>query len=176
MIVCPGSFHATLELFTYYLLGLLAYKKKWFLVKSKYLLMFVCCGVSLYAILFHFRLGEINFYYYDAFHMIKKGEALGYLYRQCLAMTIILTIISFFKLNKNVKGIQTFTQIGMYTLAIYPIHAIIINIIKGMGGVNISSCFAYPVYVVILTVASLLLVKVLERNKFLRYLFLGKIK
>lgn len=64
----------------------------------------------------------------------------------------------------------------MYTLAIYPIHAIIINIIKEMGEVNISSCFAYPVYVVILTVASLLLVKVLERNKFLRYLFLGKIK
>lgn len=176
MIVCPGSFHATLELFTYYLLGLLAYKKKWFLVKSKYLLMFVCCGVSLYAILFHFRLGEINFYYYDAFNMIKKGEALGYLYRQCLAMTIILTIISFFKLNKNVKGIQTFTQIGMYTLAIYPIHAIIINIIKEMGGANISSCLAYPVYVVILTIVSLLLVKVLKFNKFLSYLFLGKIK
>lgn len=96
--------------------------------------MFVCCGVSLYAILFHFRLGEINFYYYDAFNMLKKGEALGYLYRQCLAMTIILTIISFFKLNKNVKAFKLFTQIGMYTLAIYPIHAIIINIIKEMGG------------------------------------------
>lgn len=176
MIVCPGSFHATLELFTYYLLGLLAYKKKWFLVKSKYLLMFVCCGVSLYAILFHFRLGEINFYYYDAFNMIKKGEALGYLYRQCLAMTIILTIISFFKLNKNVKAFKLFTQIGMYTLAIYPIHAIIINIIKEMGGANISSCLAYPIYVVILTIVSLLLVKVLKFNKFLSYLFLGKIK
>lgn len=64
----------------------------------------------------------------------------------------------------------------MYTLAIYPIHAIIINIIKEMGGANISSCLAYPVYVVILTVASLLLVKVLERNKFLSFFFLGKIK
>ena len=44
------------------------------------------------------------------------------------------------------------------------------------GGANISSCLAYPVYVVILTVASLLLVKVLERNKFLSFFFLGKIK
>lgn len=176
MIVCPGSFHATLELFTYYLLGLLAYKKNWFLAKSKYLLMFVCCGVSLYVILFNFKLGNINFYYHDAFNMIKNGEGVGYLYRQILAILAIFSIMSFFKIcNRKYKG-PFFSLIGMYTLAIYPIHAIIINIIKEMGGANTSSCLAYPVFVVILTVASLLLVKVLKQNKFLSCLFLGKIK
>ena len=43
-------------------------------------------------------------------------------------------------------------------------------------GANISSCLAYPIYVVILTIVSLLLVKVLKFNKFLSCLFLGKIK
>lgn len=176
MTVCPGSFHATMEFFTYYLLGILAHKAELFSIRFKYLAILVCCGVSLYVILFNFKLGNINFYYHDTFNMIKNGEGVGYLYRQILAILAIFSIMSFFKIcNRKHKG-PFFSLIGMYTLAIYPIHAIIINIIKEMGGANISSCLAYPVYVVILTVASLLLVKVLERNKFLSFFFLGKIK
>lgn len=177
MVVCPCSFHATMEFFTYYLLGLLAHKAELFSIRFKYLAILVCCGVSLYVILFNFKFGNINFYYHDAFNMIKNGEGVGYLYRQILAMLAIFTIMSFFKIcDRKYKG-SFFSLIGMYTLAIYPIHAIFINIIQNSwGGEKNTGIFIYPISVIILTCLSMLLTDAFKQNKFLSFLFLGKIK
>lgn len=175
MIVCPGRFHATMEMFTYYLLGLFANKKKLLYIKHRSLGVIAFSGLILYVILFYLKLGDINFYFHDAISMLMQGEGYSYLYRQIVAIFAIISVISFFKICNCFQITPLLSKIGTYTLAIYPIHAIFINIAKNSGGVNLQGIIVYPLCVILLTGLSLLMVSIFKQNEFLSFIFLGKI-
>ena len=177
MIVCPGIFHATMEMFTFYLLGLFSYRIAFFSIKPTYLWIITIICITLYIILFNLHFGELNFYYHDAISMIKSGDVMGYIYRQSLAIFAIIAIASLFKLVDSEKY-GVFSTIGAYTLAIYPIHATTINLVKHMEGIALVKDYllAYPIAVCILTVFSMLLVTALRKSTATSFVFLGKIQ
>lgn len=175
MWIFPSSFHATMELSTYYCLGLLFKKTDIVesLSKSKLLVLSVA---TIIAAFFLFKnIDELNWYHCSAFDMLKTGKLSILLWRQSLAVLFIVGILACCKLI-NPQRYTIFSNIGAYTLAIYPIHAIFIHLISiiGIDSILPHSYFIKPLVVFFLLVISYISVSLLSKKELSRSLLCGR--
>lgn len=177
MIIYPSRFHATMEMCTFYYVGLMMAKYNVYdRLKKSWKIAIILVAFAIYLSIYLNVEIEYNWYFHPAHMMITAGEPLQYLGRQVVAFALIaIATFAFFLLSKEET---LFSRIGQQTLAIYPLHAIMITIIinNGLKQYVPMSVFSRPVIVLSLLLVTLGVIEFLNKNRLTRISFLGKYK
>lgn len=177
MVIYPSSFHATMEMCTFYFVGLMVAKYSLYnRLRNGWKITIAVVALAIYLSIYLNADIEYNWYFHPAHLMIASGNIMQYFGRQIVAFSLI-TIVTFGCMLVS-KSESWFSRIGKQTLAIYPLHAIMIAMIinNGIKQYLPLSEISRPVIVLILLLTAMGIIVALDKYNTTRISFLGKYK
>lgn len=177
MALYPSTFHATMEMWTFYIAGFYITKHDLITRLSKEK-QYVIGALSLivYVLLFVYGRIDTNWYYTSFFDLLQDSSISVYFIRQVMAFAMIVFVTMLCNVVLQKKSFLS--NIGMQTLALYSLHCMIIDIILNFGLKTLIplSLISKPIIVISIVLLSMGIINYSHRFDIISKTFFGKYK